>query len=52
MDAAKREIPSNRQLTNPTEGNRAKVESPTTPMQSTAIVTRALLNGGRKNRDE
>jgi hypothetical protein len=53
MFAAKKESPRNKPLINPmTEGNKTKVESPTTPMQSTAIATRAFLNGGRKNRDE
>jgi hypothetical protein len=46
-------MPRNRLLIKPsTEGKRAKVESPTTPMQITAIVARAFLNGGRKNMDE
>jgi hypothetical protein len=49
---AKREMPRNRLLINPTEGKRAKVENPTTPMQLTAIATRAFLNVGRKNMDE
>jgi hypothetical protein len=53
MFRAKRENPKNNPLINPlTDGNKTKVESPTTPTQSAAKVIRAFLNGGRKNRDE
>ncbi len=50
MVTAKREKPKNKLLINPsTDGKRAKVESPTVPMQSTATAAMAFLNVGRKN---
>jgi hypothetical protein len=52
MVTANRKMPKNRLLTNPSnDGKRAKVESPTMPIQSTATIKRAFLNVGRKNND-
>jgi hypothetical protein len=57
--AAKRETPRRRLLLNPSTKDkfgscsvRAKVESPTPPMQITATAATAFWNDGRKNMEE
>jgi hypothetical protein len=50
---AKREMPRTKPLVNPwIEGKIAKVESPTTTIQITAIARSDFLYDGRENREE
>ena len=48
----KSEKPSAKLLGNPITGKKAKVERPTTAMQSTASAVRAFLADGRENIEE